>query len=116
MDALRDLTVEPRLKAGLWAAAFVRRCSALGAFAAISRRGDESAGTIFIEVLHRDGADLYAPAPGEASRKFEQVMQAASPADVLERIEKEASFDRDLWVITVEDRDGRTFLEPSERV
>ena len=40
----------PRLRADVWVAAYVRRCIGAGAFAALSRRGDASAGAIFIEV------------------------------------------------------------------
>ncbi|MEM8552397.1 MAG: DUF1491 family protein [Pseudomonadota bacterium] len=115
MEGLTAYGSEPRIKAGIWAAAYVRRCSASGAFAAISRRGDASAGTIFIEILHRSGTDLYGPAPAQPARRFERIMESAPPAAVVDRLEREISFDSDLWVITVEDPQGRTFLEPSER-
>ena len=105
-----------RLKAYFWVAAYQRRCQAAGAFVAQSRRGAPSAGTIFIEVLHADGADLWGPAPGEGGRVFECVLSQATSFDIHEKMEKEVAFDRDLWLITVEDRAGRSFLEPDERV
>nr|WP_211110052.1 DUF1491 family protein [Acuticoccus mangrovi] len=104
----------PRLKSGVWVMAYVRRCSGQGAFAAISRRGDDSAGAIFIECLHRSGTDLYGPQPGGGGRVFEKVMENATNIAVAERLEREARFDDDLWVVTVEDRDGRSFLTTDE--
>ncbi|MCF3934469.1 DUF1491 family protein [Acuticoccus sp. M5D2P5] len=95
--------------------AYVRRCSAAGAFAAISRKGDESAGAVFVECLHGNGADLYGPHTFDDGRRgFEKLLSGAPYMDVTERIEREASFDRDLWLVTVEDRDGRAFFTADE--
>ena len=106
---------ETRLKAGIWVAAYIRRCTSAGAFAAISRKGDESAGAIFIECLHRDGADLFGPQTREdGGRGFEKLIDGATASEVTERVSKEAKFDEDLWVVTVEDRDGRHFLTANE--
>jgi hypothetical protein len=105
----------PRLKASMWVAAYVRRCSRAGAFAAISRKGDESAGAVFVECLHREGADLFGPRFREdGGRAFEKLLERVSNLDVSERLAKEAAFDRDLWVVTVEDRDGRHFFTQDE--
>lgn len=103
-----------RLKSSIWIAAYLRRCTAGGAYGAVSKRGHESAGAVFLEVLHRDGADLYAPTFAEEGRRFERIMQGASPIEVVDRVEKERAFDRDLWVVTVEDREGRSFLTSDE--
>ncbi|MBV9591775.1 MAG: DUF1491 family protein, partial [Hyphomicrobiales bacterium] len=34
-----------------------------------------------------------------------------SPADAEARLAKERSFDPDIWIVEVEDRDGRAFLD-----
>lgn len=105
----------PRLKSAVWVGAFVRRCSGAGAFAAVSRRGDDSAGAIFVELLHRQGADLYGPRlQPDGGRGFEKLLSGASTLEVAERLEREVRFDPDLWVVTVEDRDGRHFLTRDE--
>jgi hypothetical protein len=104
-----------RLKSAIWVAAYVRRCAAAGAFAAISRKGDESAGAIFVECLHRDGTDLFGPRFREdGGRAFEKLLTGATNPEVVERIEREARFDNDLWLVTVEDRDGRNFFTADE--
>ena len=108
-----------RVTSSLWVGAYVRRCFAEGAFAAVARRGAEEAGAIFVIVDRLSGsADLYAPAPQtsfEDSRPSERLFQcvaADEPLDAVNaRIEREARFDPDLWVIAVEDRDGRAFLD-----
>ena len=56
-----------RLKSGIWVAAYIRRCEAEGAFAAVRRRGAEEAGAIFIKLNRLDGtAEIYGPAPQTA--------------------------------------------------
>jgi hypothetical protein len=109
-----------RLKSAIWVAAYVRRCNVEGVFAAVRRRGAEEAGAIFIKVNRLDGtADLYGPAPQSAfaeanpqDRVFTRTQREPAPDDKIEdRIRREASFDPDVWVIEIEDRAGRHFLD-----
>ena len=110
-----------RIKSGIWVAAYVRRCHIEGAFAAVRRRGADEAGAIFVKVSRLDGtADLFGPAPQtafEETRPTERVFipcmkaQPASEADVEARLAREVKFDQDLWIVEVEDRAGRNFLE-----
>ena len=108
-----------RVTSSLWVGAYVRRCFVEGAFAAVVRRGAEEAGAIFVLVDRLAGtADLYAPAPqasfSEAhpsDRLFQCVAEDAPLAEVNARVAREVGFDPDVWVIGVEDRAGRAFLE-----
>jgi hypothetical protein len=110
-----------RLKSAIWVAAYVRRCHIEGAFAAVRRRGAEEAGAIFIVANRLDGtADLYGPAPqslfdeaSPADRAFTPVLkQSPAPeADVNARLAREISFDPDVWIVEIEDRAGRHFLD-----
>jgi hypothetical protein len=108
-----------RLKSGFWVAAYIRRCEAAGAFAVLRRRGAEEGGVIFVKIDRQDGtADLYGPAPqtayeGDASeRGFERISGAVPiPSDEAERrLARQLTFDPDLWIVEVEDRQGRSFL------
>ncbi|MEX0591348.1 MAG: DUF1491 family protein [Xanthobacteraceae bacterium] len=113
-----------RLKSAIWVAAYVRRCHLEGAFAVVRRRGAEEAGAIFVKISRLDGtAALYAPAPQSAfeearpgDRKF--ALSSAGgfvpDADVEARLERERKFDTDLWIVEVEDRAGRHFLDLAE--
>jgi len=111
-----------RLKSGIWVSAYVRRCNTEGVFAAVRRRGAEEAGTIFIKVNRLDGTGtLYGPAAQAvfdearpAERMFSAIVGRAPPAAEAEleaRLVKEMRFDPDLWIIEVEDRTGRNFLD-----
>lgn len=108
-----------RVTSALWVGAYVRRCHVEGAFAAVLRKGAEEAGAIMVVVDRLDGtSDLYAPAPQSAfhesrptDRLFQQVLGGATSEAVTESIDREARFDPDVWVIAVEDRAGRAFLD-----
>ena len=111
-----------RLKSHIWVAAYLRRCGVEGVFAAVRRRGAEEAGAIFIKVNRLDGTGtLYAPAAQaafEEARPLERMFTAAvgreSPAldaDIEARLTKEIRFDPDVWIVEVEDRTGRNFLD-----
>jgi hypothetical protein len=111
-----------RLKSGIWVAAYLRRCSVEGAFAAVRRRGAEEAGAIFIKISRPDRtAALYGPAPQTAfedaqpaERMFSIILGGKTPAsdsDVEARLVREIRFDPDVWIVEVEDRDGRNFLD-----
>jgi hypothetical protein len=108
-----------RLRTDFWVAALRRRAEAAGAFVSIARRGNAEAGAIFVIVDRRDGHfDLYGPAPqtafGEAhpsDRLFHPLSQAASEEEARSRIESEIRFDPDLWLIDIEDREGRHFVD-----
>ena len=111
-----------RLKSSIWVSAYVRRCDIEGAFAAVRRRGAEEAGAIFIKLNRLDGTGtLYGPAPQamfEESRPADRLFTAlaggnapAPDADLEARLVKELKFDPDVWIVEVEDRRGRHFLD-----
>lgn len=109
-----------RLKSSIWVSAYLRRCQTEGVFGAVSRRGAEDAGAVFVKVVLPDRtAMLYAPAPQTAyddARPFERVFAPVSPqpqpeADIDQRLAKEIRFDPDIWIIETEDRSGRHFLD-----
>jgi hypothetical protein len=110
-----------RLKSGIWAAAYIRRCHLEGAFAAVRRRGAEEAGAVFIKLNRLDGtAELYSPAPQStfeearpADRAFVRGIKAqpVPEAEVEAYLAREIRFDPDVWIIEVEDRAGRHFLD-----
>ncbi len=110
-----------RLKAGIWVAAYLRRCMIEGAFAVVRRRGAEEAGAIFVKIDRLDGtADLFGPAPQAAfddarptDRMFVACLktQPAPVADTESYLQKQIRFDPDIWIVEVEDKAGRNFLD-----
>lgn len=111
-----------RLKSGIWVAAYIRRCAVEGVFAVVRRRGAEEAGAIFIKLNRLDGsAVLFSPAPQStfdearpSDRAFARSVGARQPApeaEVEAALTREIRFDPDVWIVEVEDRLGRHFLE-----
>jgi hypothetical protein len=90
-----------------------------GAAAYLRRRGAEEAGAIFIKIDRLDGACvLYGPAPQSEvrdgiDRTFARVHKEdwIDPAAAEARLARELKFDSDLWIVEVEDRQGRHFLD-----
>lgn len=112
-----------RLRADIWVAAYIRRCAVEGASAVLRRRGAAEAGAIFVKIDKLDGeAALYGPAPqselAEAGidRLWRRMHKETwvTPLEAEERLRKEMSFDPDLWIVEVEDRQGRDFLDKAE--
>ncbi len=109
-----------RLKSSIWVAAYLRRCQTEGVFGAVRRRGADEAGAVFVKLALLDGnAMLYTPAPQTAyddSRPAERVFTASSAAplaegSIEERLTKEIKFDPDVWIVEIEDKAGRHFLD-----
>ena len=109
-----------RLKSSIWVAAYLRRCQTEGIFGAVSKRGAEEAGAVFVKIGLLDGnAMLYAPAPQtvyDESRPVERLfvptsLQPVPEAAVDERLARELRFDPDAWIVETEDKAGRHFLD-----
>jgi hypothetical protein len=107
-----------RLNSNLWVMAYLRRCNAVGAFATIVRHGDDYAGAIHIAVRRLDGtASVYGPAPAIASprnnddRRFACLLENVSEASAEDWLRRQVSFDSDIWIVEVEDREGRHLLD-----
>lgn len=109
-----------RLKSEIWVSAYLRRCMVEGAYAVLRRRGAEEAGAIFVVIDKLDGTvELYGPAPQSFAdedagiRLFSPVPLGPEPTPlaVQEKLQREINFDPDLWIVDVEDRQGRNFLD-----
>jgi hypothetical protein len=109
-----------RLRSDIWVAAYLRRCAIEGAYAVLRRRGAAEAGAIFVSLDRLDGtAALFAPAPQTEvdARGIERVWMRAhkaewvDPAEIEARLARELRFDPDIWIVAVEDRAGRSFLD-----
>ena len=111
--------MSPKLVTSLWVSALIRRAEVGGAFATVARRGDETAGAVLVKVydpLART-ARLYAEAMAgaEGDRRWMQPRPGAAESDLDAYAARQIAFDPDLWVVEIEDRQGRTFLtEPVE--
>jgi len=100
-----------------WVAALLKRTEQGGGFAYVTRRGDQRAGTVILRLLHlREGRHrlLRLVNTGEGARWIRPIRSDA-PEEMEAYIDREKRFDPDLWVIDIEDTEGRHFLtEPVE--
>ena len=108
-----------RLKAGIWVSAYVRQLSGAAIPVAVIRRGDPDAGAIFVKVNTLDGyAQVLRPAasglPGaETDRRWSKALPGlqCGEGEADAYLARQARFDSDMWVVEVEDRRGRHFLD-----
>lgn len=103
-----------RLKAEIWIGGLLRRAQSSGAMALIAHRGDKDAGSVMVRVNALDGCSaLYVPFTGlEGERRWRLLTGGDTPdTQVEEIITREIEYDPDLWVVEIEDRQGRHFLD-----
>ena len=84
----------------------------------LRKRGAAEAGAIFIKIDYLNGQSaLFMPAPQSLSDSLDRLFTRAHEAatldtlDIEAKIAKQQKFDSDLWLIEVEDRQGRHFLD-----
>lgn len=101
------------LRTAIWASALVRRAQGAGAAAYIARKGDTDFGAALIKISTLDGrARLLSPArDGDGVRVFHDVTPAdGAEPDVDAAAAARLKRDPDLWLIEIEDREGRHHL------
>lgn len=102
-----------KLTADIWVSAYLTRLRLIEVPAFIVQRGDATAGAVLIKLNTLDGQaccyqrsfDLMT-----GDRKW-VVLVEGNEADVDASVAKQRSFDPDLWVIEVEDKEGRHLLD-----
>ncbi|MEL6830869.1 MAG: DUF1491 family protein [Pseudomonadota bacterium] len=113
--------MDERLPTWVWIDALLRRVSADGASAFVRQRGDAERGDVVIKVADlAGGGRIYVPRTDlEGNRVFVDLIgQGVGPEEVDAEIyvDRAMQRDRDVWVVEIEDRNGRHFLtEPVEK-
>jgi hypothetical protein len=110
-----------RVTSSLFVAALLRRAALAGAQGVVVRHGSDEAGAIFVTIDRLDGTvDLYSPAPQSlitddddlpSDRLFTRLAERVPPAEIDARFAREIRFDPDVWLVAIEDREGRSFVE-----
>ncbi|WP_281981651.1 DUF1491 family protein [Thalassorhabdomicrobium marinisediminis] len=102
-----------RLTSELWVAAYLTRLRLLDIPAFVVRKGDATAGAVLVKLNTLDGrAQAF-------QRQFDLMsgerawvpLAEGDEADVDASLNRQSGFDPDLWVIEVEDRQGRHLLD-----
>ena len=103
----------PRRTADFWVRAYLARLRLAGIPAYVTARGDATAGAVMVKLATLDGTAKafqrsFDPASGA---RVWIVLAEGREADVDALIARQRGHDRDLWVIEIEDRAGRTLLD-----
>ncbi|WP_439573079.1 DUF1491 family protein [Phreatobacter sp.] len=111
-----------RVTSDLWVSAYLRRIAIEGGFAVLRRRGATEAGAIAVVVSRQADrlAALYLQAPQSAYGEERPEDRLFVPAfteifveeeRIADKLARETRFDPDLWIVDVEEREGRPFLD-----
>ena len=101
------------LSTDIWVSALIRRAELAGAFAVVARKGDPRAGAVLVKALDRRAgtARLYAEATrGDGERVWMQPVPSDAEAELDAYVERARRIDPDLWVVEIDDVQGRHFL------
>lgn len=101
------------LSSDLWVSALIRRAEIGGANATVVKKGDLRAGSVLVKAYDTNlrRARLYTEAFGQdGERLWIQPIKSDIEADLDAFIERQRSFDPDLWVVEIEDKQGRHFI------
>lgn len=101
-----------RLASGLWVEAYRMRLELAGIPAFIVARGDGVAGAVLVKLNTLNGkAVAYQRITAMDGSRPWDVLLEGEEAEVDAAIGRARGFDPDLWVIEVEDREGRHMLD-----
>ncbi|HEX3756880.1 MAG TPA: DUF1491 family protein [Rhizomicrobium sp.] len=104
----------PRLKAGIFVRALIRRVQAAAAQAFVLRMGSEEAGAVIIRVAKLDGTCLLLNQARAGDGELVWVRPLGDWTDEARATawcDKQVKFDPDLWIVEIEDREGRAFVD-----
>jgi len=100
------------LSTDIWVGALIRRAELSGAFAVVVRKGDPRAGAVLVKVMDRRDRSwrLFSEATrGDGERVWMQPLKGEE-ADLDAYVERSRRIDPDLWVVEIDDAEGRHFL------
>jgi hypothetical protein len=102
-----------RLAAHVWVAAYLARLRAAAIPAYVTARGDPVSGSVVVKLATLDGAARafqrsFDPATGA---RIWAILAEGAEAAVDAALARARSRDRDLWLIEIEDRAGRSLLD-----
>jgi hypothetical protein len=106
--------VTPRLKAGIYVRALIRRAQVAGASAYVLRHGGEDAGALYLKLARPDRSCtvLSQARRGDGELVWiKPVGETSDDAAASRYFEKQMRFDPDLWIVEIEDREGRAFVD-----
>jgi hypothetical protein len=108
------MSFTPRLKAGIFVRALIRRAEVAGASAFIVRKGAEEAGAVILTLSRLDGTCLLLNQARNGKGELVWARPLGDWSDEAKArtwLDKQIRFDPDLWIVEIEDRLGRAFVD-----
>jgi len=103
-----------RLKAGFFVRAVIRRAEVAGAQAYVVQKGSEEAGAVFLKVSRLDGTCtvLNQVVGSDGARVWARPLgESCDDAAATAYFVRQQKYDPDLWIVEIEDRQGRAFVD-----
>jgi hypothetical protein len=102
-----------RLTADFWVRAYLNRLRLAAIPAYVTARGDDVAGAVIVKVATMDGqaAAFQRSVDIMTGDRTWMTLAEGAEAEVDATLARQRSRDRDLWIIEVEDREGRHLLD-----
>ncbi len=103
---------ESRLSSLTWISAYRQYLHLEGIPFYILRRGNNSSGSILVKVsMSNDKARVYHNVIDSFGASYWDVLAEGSQNDIDKNLERQVSFDNDLWLLEVEEKEGRCLLD-----
>jgi hypothetical protein len=105
--------MDPRLTSDFWVRAYLARLRLAGIPAYVMAHGDATAGAVLVVLATLDGRAVARQRSFDLATGVRAwvVLAEGTEAEVAAAVARQRRFDPDLWVIEIEDRQGRTLLD-----
>lgn len=102
----------PRLTSEFWVKAYLTRLRLMDIPAFVTSKGDATAGAIIVKVNTLDtNAEAFQRSYDINGNRIWVSLEKGNEAEVDAALNKQRTFDPDLWIIEVEDKQGRSLLD-----
>jgi hypothetical protein len=105
--------MDARLTSDFWVRAYLARLRLAGIPAYVMAHGDATAGAVLVVLATLDGraAAWQRSFDLATGARVWMVLAEGAETEVADAVARQRRFDPDLWVIEIEDRQGRTLLD-----
>ena len=94
--------------------ALIRRAEVSGAAAYVVKKGVEESGAVFLRINRLDGTSMILTQARQGEGQLVWLKPLGDAADEEKAkayFDKQLKFDPDLWIVEIEDREGRAFVD-----
>ena len=102
----------PRVTSEFWVKAYMTRLRVMDIPAFLTSRGDVTAGAVLVKINTLDGnAQAFQRSYDTDGNRIWVPLSEGPDAEVEEALSRQRQYDPDIWIIEVEDKQGRSLLD-----